>query len=439
MKDYSFIYQRLFFAVFWVVAAFGFISDELIPPLQSMRSMVFLAADALWIVLACCTVRNKWHIGAIAAGVVLMWVSTCAVNQMSSIFWLNGMRDFVGIMCAYPVMCYFMGDAARRRRFEPSLDRCLMWFLVLQALCITYQFLRYGANDHGGGVFGNWFSGQASMSIYLASFYLVYRRIDTERFVESLIENKLPILLLFPTFLNETKVSFVLLAAYFLLLIPLDRRFIARIMWIVPVAALLIGSAVAVYLGVVRNTNDDDVFSEEYLTEYVLTDVDEAEGGAQWEMEHGATPDVPRVTKILYLPLLHEQEPGHEWLGWGVGQFKGGTVMEISDFAYRYDWLLYGTIPYVFHVHIQLGILGVLFVVMWFVFMFLVKPSWAAGRNINMHCYALLCVLLIMGYNDTLRNMCMCIFIFAMLAAGWQPAEDDDVDESDNHTNLQQQ
>ncbi|WP_407401218.1 hypothetical protein [Sodaliphilus sp.] len=437
MKDNSATYQRLFFFIFWVGATFGFISDEVITGLASMRTPVFLMLDALWVLLACCTVRNKWHIACMACFIAVSCATTCLSNGMPLTFWANGVRDILGIFLAYPILCYFMQEPARRERFENSLDRHLMCFLGVQAFCVTYQCLLYGAGDHCGGSFGNWYSGIVSMCIYCASFYLMHRSIDQSHFFASLRSNWLPVVLLFPTFLNETKVSFVLIVLYFVLLMPLDRRYLVRAMWILPVGLLLGWMAIAVYTSTVKDF--DDIFSMEFVTDYIMIDdIEDAEGGAMWDLEEGNKADVPRLTKIMYLPLLHNEEPGHELTGWGVGQFKGGSMFGVSEFAERYDWLLMGSIPYMFHVHIQLGQVGLVMCVLWLLALFVVKPAWSSGRNFNMQLFALVCILIIMIYNDSLRDLWMCSFIFLLMAASWHN-ENNEVEAGETELPLSQE
>lgn len=424
MKDNSLTYQRILFVILWVGCTFGFISDEIIAGLSQWRSAVYVCLDAMWIVLALCTVRRRTHVIGFFAMLAVTFVATCVANGMPVTFWANGVRDFLGLMLAYPVMCYFMGNNERRRNFEPALERNLIIFLLLQAVCVLYQFFRYGAGDHCGGSFGNWYSGQVSMCIYIASFYIVHKRIDPAAPFESLKNCKLPIALLFPTFLNETKVSFVLLAIYFVLLMPLDRRYVVRAMWAIPCALLLGWLAISVYTMTAKE--DDDIFSLEYITEYVtIDDIDEAEGGALWAINEGIAADVPRFTKIMYLPILHEQEPGHEMLGWGVGQFKGGTGMEVSEFAYQYDWLLAGSIPYVFHILVQLGNIGVVLVAAWLLLLLIMPPAWSKGRDYNTQLMVVLIMCIIMLYNDSLRDLWMCMFLFVLLASSWIPKEEE--------------
>lgn len=423
MKDYSPIYQRLFFVIFWVTVLFGFISEEFFKELLPWRSTVFLVTDALWVILACLTVRRPLHVAVVGVFVVVTYVSTCFLNELSTVYWINGLRDFMGLVLAFPVVDYFMSDEERRVRFEMSLDRQLLYFLLVQAFCLPYQFMKYGAGDHGGGSMGNNFSGTMSMCIYIASFMLMRKRLDTERFFASLNDNKLLIFLLFPTFLNETKISFILIVMYFVLLLPLDRRYLVRAMWVMPILVMIAWVGASVYTTIVKSQGDD-ITSMEYLSEYLAgEDLDNIESGAQWDIDENNAADVPRIAKLLYLPLLHTQEPGHEALGFGVGQFKGGTTLEVSDFAYRYDWLLMGSIPYLFHVHIQLGLVGVALVLCWLLSLFVLKPSWSKGRDYNIQLFVAMLLFLIMLYNDSLRNLTFTMMLFSFFASSWLAQE----------------
>ena len=426
MKDYSPIYQRTFFVVLWVLSTFGFISDEILPPLESMSSIVNLLADVVLATLAVCIIRNRLHLACIGVFVLVSCYITCFYNNLSTIFWVNGLRDFIGLLTAYPILCYFYSDPVRRQRFVESLDKQLLIFLVLQAFCIPFQMLQYGEGDHGGGSFGNWYSGQVSICIYAISFYLMHKRLDTSHFFASLNRNKILILLLFPTFLNETKVSFVLIVLYFLLLMPLDRKFFTRALWITPTAALLLFIGINVYQAVESNSHED-IFSEEYLIGYfMLDDPEHAESDALWNMDNGTNADVPRITKFMYLPILNEQEPGHVWTGFGIGQFKGGTNMDLSEFAYEYDWLLMGSIPYMFHTYIQLGIIGVAMLLAWLAVIFGVRPSWVARRDYNVQLLVIFIVMLLFVHIDILRNPEFCMILFAIFTSSWLPRETTD-------------
>lgn len=415
--------QLVFWAVFWVWGTYGFLADDVFRALQHARSALMWALDAAMVLMACAVVRNRWTIMAMGAFAACAWGITCYVNHESTLFWINGMREFIGLIMVYPVMLFIMGTEQSRERFLDSFDRQGLYFLLVQAFCILVQLFEHGAGDLVGGGFGHYFSGQVSVTIYLISFFLLRRRIDNQHFLYSLGQNKVYILLLLPTFLNETKVSFVMLALYFLLLVPIDRKLLLRMVVVVPLVALAMWAGVFLYTYTTSLSQSGIYFSsvEDVVAYFVLDDLDSVEGDARWNMENnrGIT-DVPRFTKLAYLAVLNEQEPGHMAVGFGVGQFKGGTQIATSEFARTYDWLLMGSVPYVFHIYIQLGIVGLLSLLLYFTFLALWRPQWATGRDVNLQLMLLMVVLLVLFYNDMLRNLAFCMLFFTLMAASWK-------------------
>ena len=157
----------------------------------------------------------------------------------------------------------------------------------------------------------------------------------------------------------------------------------------------------------------------------MVESVENAEGGARWDIENnrGVT-DVPRFTKLMYTVLLNEQEPGHVLIGFGVGQFKGGTQVQQSDFARTYDWLLMGSIPYLFHIYIQMGLIGLAMLLAYGIFIAVKRPQWAPHRDLNLQLMLLAVVLLVCFYNDMLRNLAFCMLFFTLMATSWRINDD---------------
>lgn len=423
--------RNILLGVFWVVSTFGFISDEIIPPLADARSLVLLVCDGLLVLLGLFTLRRRTDIVLIITFLIISAVSSLFINKLGFAFYLNGLRDFIGLLFLIPVFHYISEDAERRDALLEKLDRHFLVFLILQALCITYQFLKYGAGDHGGGTFGNWYSGEVSTLIYLISFFLLQRRLDRDNLVGSIMRNKLYIILLFPTFLNETKISFVYLALYFLLLLPIDRRLFIRSVFVAPVLLVLIGLGSMVYKSVVRTDDmvgSTNIFSEEFLVNYVMMDVEEAEGDAKWNMEDNemGQADIPRVTKFLLLAQFEMEHPGSMWTGFGLGHYKGGTTMERTALQEEYDWYFVGTTPYFIHVYIQLGVMGIVWLVLFFLAAFKSHPPLFPVRNWNMHLYLLFVFFIMLVYIEILREPVFCLVYFGLLVLSWKPADGED-------------
>ncbi len=415
--------QLVFWVVFWVWGTYGFLADDVFRPLQQARSAVMWGLDAVIALMAVTVVRRRWAIAITVAFAALAWLVTCRLNHEATLFWINGMREFIGLLMVYPVMLFIFDDPDSRERFLDSFDRQGLYFIIVQAFCIVVQLFMHGAGDLVGGGYGHYYSGQVSVTIYLISFFLLRRRIDPDHFLSSLAQNKVYLILLLPTFLNETKVSFVMLALYFLLLAPIDRKLLLRLLFIGPVVALLLWAGLFLYTYTTSLSQSGIYFSsvEDVVAYFVLDDLDKVEGDAKWNIENNrGVADVPRFTKLAYLAVLNQQEPGHVMAGFGVGHFKGGTQMAASEFARTYDWLLMGSVPYVFHIYIQLGVIGLILLQLYFAFLALKRPQWATGRDVNLQLMLLMVVLLVYIYNDMLRNLAFCMLLFALLAASWR-------------------
>lgn len=430
MKKSEFILRTLEVAL-WIRVTWGFVCQEMFTAFKPTLPFLYLAFDAVMIALGCWTLSDRRDKISGAVFLVVSAAITVLYNGCGVFFYLNGLRDFIGYVVVLPIIRYYMADDELRPVFVERMDRFLYLYLVLQVPCVLIQFFVHGAGDHVGGSLGDYTSGITSTLTYLISFYLLRKRLDRNNVFASLWEHKQFILLLFPTFLNETKVSFVYLAIYLLLLIPLDRKIFIRLTLAVPLmAALFYGSAVT-YL-VTTGNKAGDIFSLEYYTESYLatSDADATQRYAQWLIENGGdaytnNEDVPRFTKFLFLFNLQEDEPGHTLTGWGVGHFKGGTIVANSDFYSDNEWLFLGTLPYLFFMLVQLGWTGVVMMVAYFALMIFSKPRAGLRRDYNLQLYLLALLLLTMLYQDFLRNVLMCLVLFYIAMCSWQPTDDE--------------
>jgi hypothetical protein len=414
------LYQRILIVAFWIRATFSFFAEEIAPEIVPGEQYVALLFDATLVAIGLLTLHKKGDIIMLVAFVAVAGIITCFYNKLSIVFFANGLRDFITFLFAVPIMHYFFEEKDRKEQFITAFDKQLYLFLLLQMFCVTWQFLMYGAGDHGGGSLGNYNSGTISILIYLISYYLLNKRIDTNHFWLSLWNNKIFVISLFPTFLNETKISFIFFILFFLLLIPIDRKIFMRSILAIP-AALLIGFvALTVYLSTTKGVFSN-IFTEEGFEEYFTgqaTDLAEAEGDQDWIVSQDEKPDVPRILKFMLLPELESANPGHTITGFGVGHFKSGTTLQSSNFADEYDWLLFGSIPYAYELFIQLGVIGILwFIIFWFINLG-IHPK-EIKRNMNLQLFLLLTILIILGYIDCLRNAFLGIILMYFVSSSW--------------------
>jgi hypothetical protein len=420
----SLLYQRILFVAFWIRATYNFVAEELVPVLYPFELKSDLFFDAVIVFLGIITLRKKVDIFMLSGFVLVSWFITCEYNNLSFIFFANGLRDFITFLFVIPILHYFFNNDFRKKRFVESFDKQIFIFLVLQVVCIFWQYIKYGGGDHGGGSLGNFYSGTISILIYLSSFYLIQKRIDKKNYISSIWENKIYIFLLFPTFFNETKISFILFVVYFLLLLPIDRKLFIRIVFLTPLLTILVIIAGYLYLES-SNSQFGDLFNGDNLELYFKSDADnlaEAKSDIEWNNNVGNLADVPRITKLMLLPELDEENPGHVITGFGLGHFKGKHEIKPSKFSIEYDWLLHGTIPYSFHLIIQLGVVGIVwFIFFWIVYLGVIPTNYKRNRNLQLFLFFVIISLLI--YFESFRYSFFGLLFFFFLQSSWDPKQ----------------
>lgn len=404
--DKYIVCRRILFFVFWVWATYGFLQEELFPFLASMRSIIFLGLDAVLLFVVLTVVRDRIALLYGVSFLSLAVISTVLVQGLSLVNLINGCRDFLPLLTLPLFYAIFVSD--NRDDFIRRFDKHLFYFLVLQFPCIVFQFLKYGANDAGGGSLGWGYSGIISTLIYVISFYLIQKRWSYQNYMKDLVSNKLLVFLLFPSFLNETKVSFVFLLCYFLLLVKIDSKVIFKLIFAIPLVAMVMILLFNVYLS--ATGNEDDITSLEYYTDTYLAVEDTDELMMIGEMLHDGAfedddwvVDLPRFTKIMFFPALMESSGNSQLVGTGVSHFKGGTSLELTEFANEYQWALTGTVPYLYFLLVQLGYIGAVgFILYILIYGFSIGKK-RDGRMLNVQVLLFVVVLVVLCYNDAFR------------------------------------
>lgn len=424
MIDKYRLYSWLFFAAFWISQCFGFVSEELLPPINAFRGTVVLLCETVIFLLGIVTLvenRNKGDNRVAVSFLVIAFISTVIINREGVVALFNGARDFFGLLFIIPIMRYFFTSRKGGENYVRSFDRQLMIYLWLQAICVTWQFVKYGAGDNGGGTMGNGSSGVVSTCIYFVSYYLMTKRWDASKgYFRNLWDNSILIFLLYPSFLNETKISFIFLLCYFLLLIKLDKAAVRKFIIAIPVLFAIIAILFPVYLDV-TDQDADKVLSEKFFDQYLFGG-DELDymfevalmiqdGTIEIEATDLWSVDIPRFTKILWLPTTLEDSKGGMLFGAGLGQFKGGQSLEMSQFAKDNQWMLLGSRPWLFFVAVQLGIVGAIW--------YFAAAGWILGYKRksydfakNIKIYLTVILLLILVYNESLRYFQFCAILF---------------------------
>lgn len=424
MIDKYNLISRTLFTMMWIQFCWGFVCTDIIPALEPSRNFVNLIIDAVYVFLGAITIRSRRDLWVFVTFLIIAGLSAY-VNHQSSFEFFNGFRDFIGLLFVPPILRYLL-TSSESDRFVESMDKQLYVFLWIQVPCLVSQYIRFGACDAGGGSLGYGSSGMISTLIYVTSFYFMNKRWDSElTYLENLWKNRDLVFLLFPTFLNETKISLIFFLAYFVLLMRVDRRFVMRIFLSTPLLLALCGGIAYMYLSANRETAEtfDADFFYDYLIgleidDYIelaqLVQDEEIEYDALWVM------DLPRFGRFLAVPDALNSTRGGFLLGAGIGQFKGGSVVSASAFATNYHWLLRGSLTMVFLIIIQLGLIGLAWLI-WAVVSLILTPDDHQRRN-NMVFYLLLVMSMVFVYDNQFRYVYYCVPVFYIYLRGLQGA-----------------
>ena len=408
--EVRFILQRLFFIGFWLATCTGFVSDLIwgntsTSPLTTLSQ---LTVDVILLFLAVCTMRKTIDIIFVSSFLVIAAISGFIVNNDSIVVWLNGLRYFFPVMFLPPILRYFWATEYRHDLFVKSLDKQLYIFLWLQVPTVLFQFFMYGAGDYVGGTMGGWFSGILSFSIYYVSFYLLNKRIDRNNILRSLCQNWTLIFILFPTFLNETKISFALIIVYFILLLPIDRKYIIRMTFLAPVVIILVAVGSYFYSSTVNESQGKLRMDAEFFEEYLDADVETIEKAAEYaERNYEESFDIPRIAKLAIMPMVFSAHPGHDLMGFGLSLYKHGKIVDAADFYNEYDWLIKG-----------------IWYIAFFISLFFIRPPLYPKRNLNMQAYFLMLVLILLLYADFWSYPNFCFVMFTFLFLSWNKDEE---------------
>lgn len=419
MIERDLFYYRVFIVIFWIQGCFGFVSEELLPFLIPAKSVLFLLLDMALAYLCVETIQRKKEKWIVASFFVIAIISTLLLNKLGIVTFVNGSRQFFGLMFSVPIFRYLL-TCKRGIEFREKIDKQLYAFLCIQPVCIIEQAIRYGVGDHGGGTMGKGFSGVITSLIFIISFYFVSKNWDFDNVMSSLKSNKKYLLLLFPVLLNETKICFIYFAVYFLLLYRLELKTFIKIALAAPIIGVVGYALLSVYS--VASNATDDTFTFSNLYEYLSSsDADELISVGQAvqdeiiETDNIWSIDLPRFVKIGLTPSLLDRTGGGMFLGAGVGQFKGGTTLELTPFARENKWAIQGSVPMMFFVIVELGIVGFA----WFIYTMLniIALKRRNDSEMSMHVKLLLSAiaLLCLFYNDMYQNAFLCL-VFCYVA-----------------------
>lgn len=380
---------RTFVFLLYVIAFSSFLLDiaglDVAGPLWS--AILLLIDVGIIAVCASSLVKKTFNLNVLII-VLLTSVFTYLLHNYSIISHINGIREMVNIFLIFSFYEEVSGSPYRKL-LDQKIEKFTKIFLIAQIPISLYQFLLYGAGDSVGGSLGKGNSGILTFVVVL----MVYRVIK-ENYPRKGIKAYLNTIFLLPLFVNETKISFVL--------IPMMFFFMGKVRKFSTILVSALGAAGFFLLlntfysdrGRTMDNPFEQIFSQDYLDNYLL--------GAETSKKGDIQIDVPRFTKIVIATQLLSRDITEAMFGTQVGAFKGGKVVEKSEFSKNYFWLLLGSRPYLFY----LMITGGWILVITMIFFFCKKIFRGFGLTPDKQ-LAYLCgifLLVIMFYNDSPRN-----------------------------------
>lgn len=416
-------------SLFWFLGTYMFPLQELVPSVAPGFQTGFnLVAECVIIALGLWTL-NKRIDKILLISLMVISIISAIINGISISMYLNGMRNYLTMIFLLSTIRYLLATRERVEYFLPLMDKSLYIFLLLQMPVMVIQCIRWGAYDNVGGSLGWMMSGTISTLLYTVSFYLMIRRWDDSKsYLENLKKNIILLVALFPSMLNETKISFVYLMMYFFFLVPMDRKFVKRLLNVVPIIILFVVGFGYVYQSLLVNPQQDDadtnVTSWKFIEDYLLGNDDiktlVIDGYMEAVLPEVQEDDFARGLKFTLLPIILSETP-HSWVvGFGPSQFRGGTVMDVTKFASQYSWILKGSQMTVMVYVVDLGLLGLAWLV-WYFFVLFRFGTHVKLRNKRLTWYMGLTILLSTVYMPIhLLQVFLIITIFiSMLSSRW--------------------
>lgn len=303
---------------------------------------------------------------------------------------LNGLRELITIFFGF-VFCYKIFTSRYQEWCNIHFRKFTWIFLCMQIPFCAVQFIKYGASDAVSGTLLPGNTGVLTLSIFILVFYYIISSPKYNSQTASIGNVFVHSYMFIPVFLNETKITFVLIALFFMCQMTL--RISSVIVTLTACVVFVTIFSISYSNQGKKFQNPLQVFTEKkYLEAYFIDDA-----------RHHA--DVPRMTKIKLAFALLARDNTNLLVGKEYGAFKGGNVLSPSGFSHKYNWLLKGSRPTLFYLLITGGltlIVGVLF------FMYnelLRKPTPGFQNNSSQFLLFLGAIfLMVLFYNDAFRT-----------------------------------
>jgi hypothetical protein len=388
----------LFFFVLLLNSFYGAVLMA-VPGADRVFRLAVFAGDGIMIVMALTVIWRNRNFAGVRYLVLFLVLSTLTLlfnlHFVGVATHLNGLRQPLFFLSTL-IVVYDFAQSSRWDAFEKMITAFLAVFALLQIPLSLFQFIQFGAGDYVGGTYGYMGgSGFLTQLAFLIAFYFVSRSSwlndpDNVRYRSVLLYS----LFLLPCTVNETKISFVYLAV-FILLLTMSQKSILKSIPILAFGVVLVLVLNYYYGKTVESTQN--IFDERFLERYLMYDPRE-------------NVDVPRFQKLVLMFRLMHGDIIQILLGLGYGVFAGENILGTSSFG-RSLWYFQGTRIQLQTVWIQGGFLSVLLLLP-ASFWFLKRRSAMASANMRrFHTFLALLIASVWLYNEALYSR-----PFAMIA-----------------------
>jgi len=329
---------------------------------------------------------------------IFIGIMSAVINGVSFFTIIGGLRNYFKYV---PIFLYFKYFDYK----DDFIHYLMRFFLIISALNVfisIFQFFVYREADYIGGLFGLYNSGvmsvfQIAMATYLAASLKLTKK------------NRIPVILLIffiliPIFINETKVSFILLpvtVSYFY-----KERFFRKpfefigILSTVTVILLLLASS---YGHLVKNFNPKEMITKKYIYSYFY-DPTYFKGGRS----------LNRLSALEFAYKNISQNPVTLLVGIGVGDASYSDLPEVMGAVYKKYFNLKIDFIFLSRILFEYGLIGtglffILIFVLWRRSVFLIHRASNDYTNVISFLFGFLCIALSLTtvydfsfYNDQL-------------------------------------
>lgn len=304
---------------------------------------------------------------------------------------LFGIRDLTVLISVFIIFSYVYSNRIRDS-FSIYFNNFISLFLKAQLVFSVVQFFIFGPGDQVTGTLGKGGSGILTITIFLLVFYrLTFKYRNPNEFR---LKNIYPFLPYFiPIFLNETKVSLIVAAMFFISLIKFNS--------IKSVLGIAISGVIFVLLFSNLYTSQEEhhltknplqAFTSEEFIDFYLIGLDKVE----------YYNDIPRIGK-MYLGV--DVLARNEMLAVGAeySAFNGESLSK-TNFAEDYDWLLTGSRPLLFYLLISGGVVLICYFLITTTY-YLTLENGSQFKIKSLVFFNIMMFALLLLYNDNMRYL----------------------------------